>query len=337
MSDRVILDSYDVILSDLDGVAYRGASAATGAVEGYAEAKERGVRVVYMTNNSARIPQDTADQLSSLGIPTEADDIVSSAITGVMLLATLVPAGAKVLPLGAEGVYDALRTGGFTIVESADDKPDAVLHGLNPETTWSDLSEAALAIRAGAIYVATNTDATLPRERGEYLGNGSLVAAITHATGVVPPSSGKPEPTMYKLALEKSGGLRPLAVGDRLNTDILGANHTGYDSAHVLTGVTTMRQVMLASIDERPTYPVFDLRDLSTEYHAPITDGKRVYVGNIYAEIDGHTIVLNGRSLSNNDALTCAEYQAVVAAVWRAVDSGTDMDWIPQFQPLWHK
>lgn len=205
MSKNHILDSYDVILSDLDGVAYRGASVALGAVEGYQAVKDAGVQVIYMTNNSARVPDQTADQLSALGIPTAPGDVVTSAITGVMLLATLVPAGAKVLPLGAEGVIEALREGGFTIVASADDNPDAVLHGLNPEATWLDLSEAALAIKAGAVYVATNIDVTLPRERGEYLGNGSLVAAISHATGVVPPSSGKPEPTMYRLALENLG------------------------------------------------------------------------------------------------------------------------------------
>ncbi|WP_216400457.1 HAD-IIA family hydrolase [Arcanobacterium phocae] len=336
MNEHTILSSYDVILSDLDGVAYRGADAAIGAVEGYQSAKNSGVRVVYMTNNSARVPAETARQLTRLGIPTQPEDVVTSAITGVMLLSTLVPAGAKVLPLGAEGVRVALSEAGFLLVDSADDRPDAVLHGLNPDATWADLSEAALAIRAGATYVATNIDATLPKERGEYLGNGSLVAAVSHATGVVPVSSGKPEPTMYQLALKKSGGLRPLAVGDRLNTDILGANRAGYDSAHVLTGVTTMKQVMLAEKDERPTYPVFDLRDLTRSFEKPKVTHETATVGSTTVSISDHSIVINNMALGRATVeLTLNEYQALVALAWKQVDTGHDMSWLPEFSPRW--
>ncbi|QRV01448.1 HAD-IIA family hydrolase [Arcanobacterium phocisimile] len=334
MTESTILSPYDVILSDLDGVAYRGDSAAVGAVEGYQYAKDCGVRVVYMTNNSARMPQDTAQHLTELGIPTDGDDVVTSAITGVMLLSTLIPAGSKVLPLGAKGVVEALREGGFTLVESADDEPAAVLHGLNPEATWLQLSEAALAIQRGAQYVATNIDATLPKERGEYLGNGSLVAAISHATGVVPPSSGKPEPEMYQLALEKSGGTRPLAIGDRLDTDILGANRAGYDSAHVLTGVTSMRQVMLTDVSQRPTHPIFDLRDLSSSAYQPEFSGDTVTVGDARVAVTEKSIQIEGEAVtSEGKALTLYQYQALVAAVWDRVDRGHEMSWIPEFTP----
>lgn len=172
---------------------------------------------------------------------------------------------------------------------------------MNPEATWLQLSEAALAIERGAQYIATNIDATLPKERGEYLGNGSLVAAVSHATGVVPPSSGKPEPAMYELALEKSGGKKPLVIGDRLDTDILGANRARFDSAHVLTGVTSMRQVMLADPDQRPTHQIFDLRDLSAPIEQPIFSEGGVSVGNTRVQIADQTILIDSAPLKLPD------------------------------------
>lgn len=337
---RVLSREYDLILSDLDGVAYRGADSIDHVDTGFAEARENGTRIVFITNNSSRTPDVVADQLTALGVPTEPSEVFNSARTAVMQLAGLVAAGSKVLPIGGPGVYEALADGGFEVVSSADDEPAAVVQGLNPEATWLELSEAALAINAGAVYVATNLDATLPKERGDYLGNGSLVAAVSNATGVVPYSSGKPEPAMYQLAVETFRGERPLAVGDRLDTDIVGANKSEYPSLHVLTGVNDMRDIMLAIDVERPTYLGGDLRDLNREYPQTQRDGDEFTVGEARAKATSDSVSLNGEIIASRETeigsvvVDLNEYRAITAAVWSLIDSGVDRDdlaWLPRF------
>ncbi|MFY9262014.1 MAG: HAD-IIA family hydrolase [Actinomycetaceae bacterium] len=335
--DVALSAAYDLILSDLDGVAYRGAQSLPHVAEGYATARDNGTRIVFATNNSARTPQTVAEHLNTLGIKATPADVYNSARTGVAQLATLIPAGSKVLPVGSDGVRVALKQGGFEIVTTAAEKPAAVLQGLDPEVTWTQLSQAAMAISAGAIFVATNMDATLPKEEGDYLGNGSMVAAVTNATGVVPYSSGKPEPNMYQLAVRETGGKRPLVIGDRLNTDIAGANRSNYDSLHVLTGVNTMRDIMLAIDIERPTYLGFDMRSLNEPAPAITVNNGSAQVGDALVTLEGTSLYLNGELLTHKSAvsLTLDQYRAVVATVWHAIDQGTPRDdfaWLPEFE-----
>lgn len=339
MATGILSKDYDLLLSDLDGVAYRGADSIDYVDSGFAEARSNGARVVFITNNSSRPPQAVADQLTSLGVPTSAAEVVNSARTGVLQLANLVPVGSKVLAVGGPGVYEALAEGGFTAVTSADDEPAAVLQGLNPEATWLELSEAALAIKAGAVYVATNLDATLPKERGDYLGNGSLVAAVVNATGVTPYSAGKPEPAMYQLAVEAFHAERALAIGDRLDTDILGANRSGYDSLHVLTGVNDMRDIMLAPDDQRPTFLGADLRDVNTVYPQVVSTRDGWTVGEYCAEVSETFVRLNGvdiatPSTTETVGITMDAYRAITRALWALIDGGVardDLSWLPRF------
>ena len=140
------------------------------------------------------------------------------------MLADQLAPGSRVLVVGTESLAAEIAAAGLVPVRSFDDKPDAVVQGHSPDTGWAILAEAALAIRAGAVWVAANVDATLPTERGLLPGNGSMVAALKAATDAEPQVAGKPAPTLLLDALARGDFRTPLVVGDRLNTDIAGAN-----------------------------------------------------------------------------------------------------------------
>jgi ribonucleotide monophosphatase NagD (HAD superfamily) len=184
---------------------------------------------------------------------------MTSAIAAAVHLASRHPAGSPVLVVGGAGVREALSSAGLEPVDSAEDRPVAVLQGFAPEVGWPMLAEAAVAIRAGAEWVASNADATLPSPRGPLPGNGSLVEAVATATGRRPQVIGKPQPALFTAALVVSGGTRPLVVGDRLDTDIAGAVAASLPSLLVLTGVSSAADLLAAPADQRPTYIGRDL------------------------------------------------------------------------------
>lgn len=312
---------YDCFLTDLDGVCYRGAEPIEFAAEGLSQARQNGVTVLFLTNNSARPPETVAAQLSSLEIPATPEEVINSAQTGVALLLEHIRPEDAVLALGGQGVHDALAAANVNVVASADDHPTAVIQGLAEDLSWADLSEAVLAINAGAIHVATNLDATLPKERGMMIGNGSLVAAVANATGVTPLSSGKPKPDMYRLASTRAHANNPLAIGDRLDTDIAGANQGGFDSIHLLTGVNSAQDVMYAPPALRPTFLGIDMLDVNLpvpEITAQ-TDGKWKCADAVAYVADGILYVAGAR-VTEGDQLTLPQYRAAVSAVWQATD-----------------
>lgn len=160
---KALVSRFDVGLFDLDGVCYLGKQAVRYAPESIRQAVDGGMRQAYVTNNASRAPEDVAAQLVGLGIPATAATVVNSAQVGARMLRQHVDEGSKVLVLGAEALRDEVRKVGLVVVETADDEPAAVIQGFYQEACWRDLSEAALAIRAGALYVATNLDKTIPR------------------------------------------------------------------------------------------------------------------------------------------------------------------------------
>ncbi|QOQ38745.1 HAD-IIA family hydrolase [Trueperella pecoris] len=332
--DRALSAQFDYLLLDLDGVCYRGSAPIENASEGLAQARSQGIGAAYITNNSMASPPHVAAKLKAVGIDALPEEIYTSSRTGVAQLLEHVPAGAKVLPLGTEGLFYELERADVVVVSSADDRPDAVLQGLSKDLSWAELSEAALAIRAGALYVATNLDATLPLERGQHLGCGSMVAAVVHATGVEPLSSGKPAPDMYRLAMKETGAQRPLCVGDRLNTDIAGANAAALPSFHVLTGVSQARDIMLASVNERPTFLGIDMLDINRPAPAIVRGGDEFVCGERRASIDvvDQQLILDGNAAVEADL---DGYRALVAAVWSAIDDGVrreDLAWLPNLK-----
>ncbi|MSO26990.1 MAG: HAD-IIA family hydrolase, partial [Candidatus Nanopelagicales bacterium] len=247
-------------------VVYVGPHAVPGAIEGIRAAHEQGVRCCYITNNASRPPAEVVEHLRSLGIDAAAEEVVTSAQAGVSLLAQIVPAHSRILAIGGPGVFAALRERGFVPVESADDEPAGVLQGIGMDLSWPALAEATFAVAAGLPWIATNLDSTFPTPRGLAPGNGAMVEAVAHATGRRPNGvGGKPEPALLLEAVARTGSLRPLMIGDRLDTDIAAANRLGMPTLLVMTGVTGESELAAAAGLEVPTYVAPDLSCLGEE------------------------------------------------------------------------
>jgi glycerol-1-phosphatase len=269
-SDRALSEMYDVALLDLDGVVYLGAAAVPGAADALARARGGGMRLAFVTNNASRSPSRIAAQLVSLGVPATPDEVVTSAHAAARLIAARLPAGSPVLVVGSIGLRMAVRERGLRPVSTAAERPAAVVQGYGPDVGYGLLAEGALAVQAGAWFVASNADVTLPTARGLQPGNGSLVQVIATATGTQPVVAGKPEPPLQAEAVARSGARRPLVVGDRLDTDIEGAVRAGADSMLVLTGVSSPADAVLAAPRQRPAYLAHDLAGL-LEQHPEVT------------------------------------------------------------------
>ena len=326
-SDVPLAEAFDVALLDLDGVVYIGPDAVPAAPESLREARVRGMRLAYVTNNAARPPAAVADHLTRLGISARADEVINSAQAAAHYLAERLSPGANVLVVGTVGLHEALFERGLTPVASADDNPAAVVQGYSPTLGWSDLAEGAVAIGRGALWVATNLDPTVPSPRGPLPGNGSLVAALRHATGVTPVSTGKPDPTMHRESVERSGAKRPIVVGDRLDTDIEGANAVGCPSLLVLTGVTGARELLEAQENQRPSFLGRDLTALLAPHQKPTSTAATVELGGWCARLVANIVDLSrpGQAVENEDGLDPLRVLAV--AGWRRpADSFTASD-----------
>jgi len=251
---------HDCLLLDLDGTVFRGHEPTVGAVDALAAVT---ARLLYVTNNASRSAGDVAAHLNDLGFAAVADDVVTSAQSAARLLASQLPTGSKVLVIGTDALAAEVEGLGLVPVRSFDDGPAAVVQGHSTETGWANLAEAALAIRAGALWVAANVDKTLPSERGLLPGNGSMVHALCIATDSTPQVAGKPQPTLMHDALARGSFDNPLVVGDRLDTDIAGATGAQLPSLMVLTGVSTAADMVHAVAEERPDYLAADLRSLT--------------------------------------------------------------------------
>ena len=272
-------EHYDAALLDLDGVVYLGGRPIAGAADALTEAAKRGMKLAYVTNNASRSPHAIAAQLAGMGVRATATDIVTSAQAAAHVLADRLPAGAPVLVVGGMGLRLALRERGLRPVSTAADRPLAVVQGYSPDISYGLLAEATLALNAGAFYVASNADPTLPTARGLQPGNGSLVEVLVHATGREPVVAGKPEPPLHAESVQRVGAQRPLVVGDRLDTDIEGAVRGGADSLLVLTGVTGPADLLLAGPQHRPSYVAADLAGLNASHPEIRSEGGRFSCG----------------------------------------------------------
>jgi glycerol-1-phosphatase len=299
--------TYDVALLDLDGVVYLGSDVIDGVPEALEAARKDGMRLAFVTNNASRTPAAVAEMLSGMGVAATPDEVTTSAQAACHVLADSLPAGAKVLVVGTTGLVEAARERGFTLVDSADDEPAAVVQGYGPNVGWRDLAEATVAVRRGAWYVATNLDSTVPSARGALPGNGSLVGVVRATTGVTPTSTGKPDPAMHRESVQRSGASRPIVVGDRLDTDIEGASRVGCDSMLVLTGVTTAADLLGAVPEQRPTYVARSVAGLLEPQPAPSRDGKDW-------TCDSWRVSPDGRLSGSGDDLDAL--RALCAAAW---------------------
>ncbi|WP_201522163.1 HAD-IIA family hydrolase [Gulosibacter hominis] len=307
----------DALLVDLDGVVYRGANAVPHAVEALNAASDRGTRVGYITNNASRTDADVAEHLRTLGLRTEAQDVVTSPQAAVRLLSEQVPTGSLVLVVGGAGLVDELVKAGYRVTRQAADEPDAVLQGFAPDVNWLQLAEASYALRRDIPWIATNQDWTIPREQGIAPGNGTLVSAVHTATQKMAQVAGKPETALFTAAQERFGVAHPLMIGDRLDTDIRGANRAGIASALVLTGIDQAKQLFASGPEDRPDYIIRDLRSLTEPY--PKVEVS-VQPELVEARVRKSRVVLDGISLrvrsAGNDEVDLL--RAACAAIWNS-------------------
>lgn len=309
------LDGVDVVLADLDGVVYAGAGALPHAVESLNRTRT-GRRLGYITNNASRTDASVAQHLSELGLPTAPSEVVTSPQAAMRLLAERIAPGSTVLVVGGEGLVNELEKSGFVVTRSAEDAPSAVVQGFAPDVGWTQLAEAAYALAVpeddgGIPWIATNTDWTIPQARGIAPGNGTLVSAVHTAVGRLATVAGKPEVPIFHEAVARFSAQHPLFLGDRLDTDILGANRAGIRSALVLTGIDRPKHVLAAPAGSQPTFILSDLRQLHEPYpEASVRDGV-VTVRGAKVRIDGPDVQILAEGQEQIDLL-----RAGAKAIW---------------------
>jgi HAD superfamily hydrolase (TIGR01450 family) len=338
-SQQPLARRYDVALLDLDGVVYVGEQPVAGAPQALASARQAGMRLAFVTNNASRTPDQVAELLRRVGVPAAADEVVTSAQAAAHYLADRLPPGAPVLVLGTTGLIEAVTERGLKPVFSAEQDPAAVVQGFFPGLDWSMLAEGAVAIGRGVPWLATNLDATVPSPRGPLPGNGSLVAALRHATGQTPAATGKPDPAMHAESVERSQARHPIVVGDRLDTDIEGARRADCDSLLVLSGVTDASKLLGAEALHRPDYLGHDVSALLRGHPEVTVTDQLVSCGMARVRLHGAELLLSvadpdgldpagldpdgldtygdGRNDDGLDGL-----RALAVASWRLLDAG---------------
>jgi glycerol 3-phosphatase-2 len=304
-----LAQDHDCLLLDLDGTVFRGHEPTPGAVETLAVVRSR---ILFVTNNASRGPAEVAKHLCAMGFTAKPDDIVTSAQSAARLLAGQLQPGAAVLIVGTDSLAAEIRKVGLVPVRQWSEGPVAVVQGHSPQTGWLDLAEAALAIRSGALWVAANVDKTLPSERGLLPGNGAMVAALRAATDSAPQVAGKPEPTLLTDALARGKFRSPLVVGDRLDTDIAGANAAGLPSLLVLCGVSTAADTVRAAVGQRTNYIAEDLRSLYAR-----ADSLRIGPHPAwYVDVGPSAVTVQSTGRDPGDPLSVV--RATASAVWNA-------------------
>jgi len=322
------IDGYDVAFFDLDGVLYLGPLAVEGAAAGVQALRERGVRPIFVTNNAARSAETVAAHLTELGVACTADDLVTSAQAAAELLRRELPAGSRVLVAGTANLVAHVEGAGMVAVSRADEAPVAVIQGYDPQMTQPRLDEAAIAVQRGARWFATNTDSTRPTQRGLVPGAGTMVDAVGATTDQLPTVVGKPHRPLMEEAMRRTGARRPVFVGDRIDTDMMGAHAIGIDSFMVFTGAHGVADLCAAPPHGRPTGIGWNVGSL-------LAPGREATVGEGGARCGGVRVhVVDGVAVLEGD-LTGRESQldaawALAALAW----SGVDADLAPAIDRL---
>ncbi|TWP34894.1 HAD-IIA family hydrolase [Leekyejoonella antrihumi] len=327
-----LLSRYDALVCDLDGVVYRGQQEVPYAADSLNAARSAGAGIVFATNNASRTPADVSDHLVSLKVDTNPEEVLTSSMVGAQVLGEALAKGAKVLAIGGPGVAVALEAGGLSHVtpkeHAAGRVVAGVLQGYGASVTAGDLAEAAYAIQAGAHWVATNTDRTLPTDRGVAPGNGTLVEAVQTTVDVKPEVVGKPGPLMYQLAATRLGSDagRTLGIGDRIETDIAGAHAAHMDALHVLTGVHRLADLVAAPNDLRPRFVARDLRALDEPYDEPVDEGGGHWRadgvrGALVGEEESARVELVSDAQPGEGDVEMAQIRIALRVLWQAVDT----------------
>lgn len=323
---EALVQIYDGLLLDLDGVCYQGNQAVPNAAAAIKDARDAGVSIAFVTNNASRSAAQVVEKLQSLEFEAEESEIMTSAMDVMDLVTEKVEPGAKILVVGSQSLKDLVAEAGYQVV--SENVPDiaAVIQGFDPAVSWRELSEAAFALQAGARYYATNMDKTLPIEAGKALGNGALAGAITIATGRRPEAAGKPHASIYLKAIERSRAEKPLAVGDRLDTDIVGASKAQIPALHVLTGVHQAKDVARAEPGARPAFVALDVSGVLESHPAPRHHKDGTWTAGVsqivFVNQRGHAVIDDIELDPKGSPVTISldTYRALLAASWEFAD-----------------
>ena len=319
--DEPLATAHDVAMLDLDGVVYVGDAPVPHAAESIAVARERGLRIAFITNNASRTPEKVAAKIVKVGVPADADQVVTSAQAAARVLVNRFGPGARIVVLGATGLVQALTALKLEPVAVDDEGAAALVTGYGPDVVWRDVMRAAVRVRDGLPWVASNTDGTIPTAFGIAPGHGVMVRMLRDFTGVEPDVAGKPEQPLLDETIARTGAERPLMVGDRLDTDIEGAVRLGIPALLVMTGVTHLADLVGAPPQVRPTYISGDLRGLLEEHPAPERGERGWRAGEWVATVTGGRLEVTGQGRTDD------WWRAVAAASWESLDAcGSPVD-----------
>jgi HAD superfamily hydrolase (TIGR01450 family) len=342
----VLAGAFGGVVLDLDGVVYVGDQAVPGAPAALEELRGLGVRLAFVTNNSYRPPGQVVERLGRLGVKAAPEEVLTSAQAAVRLLGGRQGLARKaVLVLGGPGLRQALEAAGARLVDAEEwRQAEVVVVGFDPDLTYGRVKAAALAIRAGARFVGSNPDATMPAPDGLWPGAGATLAMLQAATGVRPEVAGKPEPALFETAAAAIGPGPYLMVGDRADTDLDGAHRLGWATALVLSGVA--RPADLPDLAVAPDHLLADVGGLldppgpairpaglrgaaGTEGPAGLdggtlvaVDGERVVGRVAWRRLDGGLVLLEGPAVEEGWRGRLLGTRLVVAACVQARAAG---------------
>jgi 4-nitrophenyl phosphatase len=249
-----LLKCYRAFIFDLDGCIYRGDLPLTGAAEAVDHVRKLGKKVLFLTNNATRTPEDFARKLSNMGVESSPSEVLTSATaTATYLLRNF--GASKVFPVGGKALIQELRRMGHRIVNAKNvQDADFVVACLDFNFTYLKMKLASQAIFSGAKFVATNIDPTLPVEGGMAPGAGAIVSAISTVTRKAPLIIGKPSRHIVDVALERLGekANRVVFIGDRLDTDVQAGKEVGAFTILVLSGSTRLEEAARSELKQKP-------------------------------------------------------------------------------------
>lgn len=233
----MLLTNITHLILDMDGVLYRGNQPMPRLREFFAFLRERHIPFILVTNNATRTPQERADQLAGMGAQVSPSEILVSGQAAARYLRREYPAGTRVHVFGMPALSRAMAEEGFVL---ADEDVKVVVASLDTEITFDKIKRAVRLIRTGARFIATNLDPNLISEEERLPGSGAMIAMLATASEVKPTSVGKPEPIMYELAMAQMGAHSETtaAIGDRVDTDIVGGKRAAITTICVLSGAS---------------------------------------------------------------------------------------------------
>lgn len=252
MTNDFNLNDLQAVMIDMDGVLWRGDQPLPGLNALFDFLHERDLPFMLATNNASKTPEQYLNRFEGFGVSLARERILTSSLATAAYLENELEPGSRVFVVGQDGLREAVREAGFTVIADSSQPASAVVAGIDFTLTYDKLKHAAFLIQRGARFVGSNGDLTFPAEEGLFPGAGSILAAIEAATNVKPTIIGKPKRLMFDIGVQKLGSdpAQTAMIGDRLETDILGGQRAGLKTILVTTGVDSQE-----TISEKEIYP----------------------------------------------------------------------------------